>query len=120
MKYYEHRQTMPLYVGDIKLLNGDVMIENNDGSVVVRRNGVTILNLGKGKVEVPQETKVVEPKEEPEEELVVKIDIEPNLDKMNKKEIEEFALKRFDVNLDRRQSKDTLISKVKKLLKGDR
>ena len=95
MKYYEHRQTTPIYLNGIKLLNGDVYIRDDNGIRVIRNGKVIFL-----KNDV-NETK--EKVEEVNEEILMK---------MTKKELEEYASKAFGVDIDRRKSKKKLVKVI--------
>jgi len=52
MKYYEHNQTMGIYIGDVKLLLGDVY-EEKDG--VVKVNGKIIEKKKEPVIEIKEE-----------------------------------------------------------------
>lgn len=116
-EYYEHNINMPIYKDGIKLVRGDVYI-NDDGFITVMRNGEVVYPIkekkqldGKSKETVIEDTK----------ELNNNV-VKPNLNiinKMNKLQLERFALENFGIDIDRRKNINTLRVKVKKLITGE-
>jgi len=113
--YYQHNQTTPTYMKGIKLVSGDEFLEDEYGTITVKRNGNVIYPAT---IEEDVNTNI--PFEEVEDDEIVEDDEEIiSLEEMTKIELEDFAKEVYGIDLDRRKSKNSMINKIKQMEKGD-
>lgn len=102
------------------VLKGSPAVQWQLGAVM--KAGGTTLNLSDEEIKIAEKNGLIESylDEVVKEEPVVEEESEKELKDMTKDELEEFAKAKFNIDLDKRKNKKSLLEKIKELIKGNR